>query len=334
MPKISLDLMQDIECRFALGEVSDVSLLAANDPVFSELKADDYKGYLRYRIATSFPNMIGPEMHGRYFGFHPQVLVNSYRSLLHQQVNLGHALKAYQAYRDRIIGCVVAVSVANTQRAPKQKIADTVDAAQYLDVVSVFYKMAEGVKDMLGNHTSSRQKQSVSIEAGPNMSDMTVYDPRDRSIHSLQEAAELYPKLLSMNKEKGIQIGKVDGVQFAFAPGGEDGSISFRGVGVTPNPAEKKTAKIIDLRASADDEICFAAMSVFDWEPGVPVRWKPVLYGSDSGQGRVVEVITEGSVSRYGMTKTATAADPLLDIKVHGKALRVIRHASSLEKIS
>jgi len=36
-----------------------------------------------------------------------------------------------------------------------------------------------------------------------------------------------------------------------------------------------------------------------------------------------------GSVTRHGMTKHATPADPLLDIKVHDKNLRVIRHGSS-----
>ena len=92
------------------------------------------------------------------------------KTLLHQQTNLGHMLKAYGSYRDRIIGSVVGVGVGNLQRCGgPQKIADSVDAAQYLDCVAVFYKMAEGVAAMLGNHTSSRQKQSVSIEAGTSM---------------------------------------------------------------------------------------------------------------------------------------------------------------------
>jgi hypothetical protein len=317
---------------FIATEESEVSFLAANDPVFSDLKPDDFKAYVRFRVATAFPALIGPEMHGRVFGFHPQVLVNSFRTLLHQQTNLGHLLKAYGAYRDRIIGNVVGVSVANLQRQTKQTMAATADAAQYLDVVAVIYKAAEGVKELLGNHTSARQKQSVSIEVGTTMGDLEVYDPRDGSILALSAATELYPKLLSVHKEKGIQIGKVDGVQFAFAAGGASGSVPFRGVGYTPSPAEKKTAKIIDLKASMFEDVCFAAMALPEWEPGGSVRWAPVLYGQDAGCGTVVEVIMAGSVTRHGMTKLATPADPLLDIKVRGKNLHVIRHAGSVSK--
>ena len=318
-----------------ITEETEVSLLASDDPVFSHLKPDDYKGYFRFRIATSFPNVIGPELHGRYFGFHPQVLVNSYKTLLHQQTNLGHMLKAYGSYRDRIIGSVVGVGVGNLQRCGgPQKIADSVEAAQYLDCVAVFYKMAEGVAAMLGNHTSSRQKQSVSIEAGTSMRDMSVFDPRDASILSMAEASALYPKLISMHPDpkKGLQIGKVDGVQFALAAGGDNGTIPFRGVGVTPTPAETSTAKIIDLKASLPDQILFAAMTIPDWEPGDSISWSPAIYGQDAGHGTVIEVIIDGSHTRHGMRKTASLADPLLDIKVIGKKLRVLRHSSSVKK--
>ena len=318
-----------------ITEESEVSLLAANDPVFSDLKPDDYKGYFRFRIATSFPAVIGPEMHGRYFGFHPQVLANSYKSLLHQQTNLGHMLKAYGAYRDRIIGSIVGVGVGNLQRCVgPQKVAATTDAAQYLDCVAVFYKMAEGVKDMLGNHISSRQKQSVSIEAGTTMQDMSVYDPRDGSILSMADAMAQYPKLITMHKDakKGLQIGKVDGVQFALAAGGDNGSIPFRGVGVTPTPAEVHTARIIDLKACASDEVCFAAMALPEWEPGSTVSWTKAHYGDDAGHGVVMDVIISGSHTLHGMRKTASASDPLLDIKVSGKKLRVLRHSTSVRK--
>jgi hypothetical protein len=333
MPDLDLSALQDTP--LIVSTETEVSLLAAGDPVFGDLKPDDFKAYVRFRIATAFPNVIGPEMNGRYFGFHPQVLVNSYRSLLHQQINLGHMLKAYGAYRDRIIGCAVGVAVGNLQRGPKQKIADSVAAAQYLDVVTVIYKAAEGVKDLLGNHTSARQKQSVSIESGAPLADYSVYDPRDQSIVTLQSAMEMYPDLIKFHKEKGLQIGKIDGSQFALAPGGEDGLVQFKGVGVTPSPAERNTARIIDLKAAGSDDVCLAAaMCMPEWEPGQSVRWMPIaLHGQDAGRGTVTEVIESGSVTRHGMTKTADPSDPLLEIKVHGKGIRVVRHASSVRKI-
>ncbi len=315
---------------------TEISMLAADDPVFSNLKPDDFKAYVRFRIATAFPNVIGPEMHGRFFGFHPQVLANSYRTLLHQQINLGHLLKAYGAYRDRIIGGAVGVQIGNLQRGPRQNIAGSVEQAQYLDVVAVIYKSAEGVRDLLGGHISARQKQSVSIESGGPLADHGIYDPRDGTILNLAAAAELYPGLLTKHKERGLQIGKVDGVQFALAPGGENGTVQFKGVGVTPNPAEQKTARIIDLKAAeGSEDLCFAALCLPDWEPGQPVRWTPLsLTGGDAGRGTVVEIIASGKVTRHGMTKIANETDPLLEIKVHGKNLRVIRHASSVRKIS
>lgn len=328
------DLIASAErCPCVVSSETEISLLSANDPVFSDLRPDDYKAYVRFRIATAFPNVIGPEMHGRFFGFHPQVLANSYRSLLHQQLNLGHLLKVYGAYRDRIIGGAVGVSVGNLQRQSRQSITDSVATAQYLDVVAVIYKAAEGVKDLLGNHLSSRQKQSVSIEAGAPIADHWVYDPRDRSLMPLQAAMEAYPKLISTHQEKGLQIGKIDGVQLALAPGGDSGSIQFRGVGVTPNPAEAQTARIIDLSA-ANDDLCFAALRVPMWEPGQDVRWTPILLGGDAGNGTVTEVIPAGSITRHGMTKSASESDPLLEIKVRGKNLRIIRHASSVAKIT
>lgn len=318
---------------FQLPCETEVSLLAANDPVFGELVADDYKGYFRFRIATAFPNVIGPEMHGRYFGMHPQVLANSYRSLLHQQTNLGHSLKAYGGYRDRIMGAIVGVQVGNLQRQMKQTIAATVAAAQYLDVIAVVHKQAEGVKDLLGNHASARQKTSVSIEAAPTVGELSVYDPRDASILSMEVATGLYPKLITVSKEKGLQIGKVDGVQFALAPGGTDGRVAFRGVGYTPNPAENpNTAKIIDLKAAeGSEEILFAAIAFSDWQPGMEVTWDAPLSGM-VGAGTIVDVIPSGSLTRHGMTKTATPADPLLDIKVHGRKLTVMRHSSSVKR--
>lgn len=329
----NFDLNQFDQIPIVVESETEVSFLSANDPVFTDLKPDDYKAYVRFRIATAFPNIIGPEMHGRYFGFHPQVLANSYRTLLHQQINLGHLLKVYGAYRDRIIGGAVGVQVGNLQRQTKQTIVDSVDSAQYLDVVAVIYKAAEGVKDLLGNHTSARKKQSVSIEAGGTLADSGIYDPRDRSILTVAQALELYPNLLSRHKERGIQIGKVDGVQMAFASGGESGIVQFRGVGVTPNPAERNTARIIDLRASAQDDVCFAALCMPEWEPGQPVVWNR-LGLEDSGKGTVVEVIASGKVSRHGMTKSASWSDPLLEIKVHGKNLRVVRHSSSVRKLA
>ncbi len=50
--------------------------------------------------------------------------------------------------------------------------------------------------------------------------------------------------------------------------------------------------------------------------------------GEPAGTGAIID----GSHTRHGMRKTASLADPLLDIKVIGKKLRVLRHSSSVKK--
>lgn len=312
-------------------EVTEVGLLAAADPVWKDFAADDYKGYIRFKICTAFPNVIGPEAHGRYFGFHPQVLANSWQGLLHQQTNLGHVLEAYGGYKDRIMGGIVGVSFPDA-RGRKWEIPDDVAKAPFLDCVAVFWKLASGVKTMVGNHQTARQKTSVSIEVGTTVEDLSVYDPRDRSIMGLEQAMEAYPNLITADSQRGIQIGRVDNVQFAFAAGHADGTVPFRGVGYTPTPAEAKTAKVVELRAAYEcGAACMAAMALPAWQPGDEVTWSPVFYGSDAGRGVVREVIMSGSHTRNGMTKIATPECPLLDIRVHGKSLSVLRHASSVK---
>lgn len=334
MPAINEDLLT-ADASFQLSEETEVSLLAAGDPNFGNFIADDYKAYFRFKICTAFPNVIGPEMNGRCFGFHPQVLANSYQSLLHQQTNLGHMLKIYGGYRDRIQGGIVEVSVGNVSRlGGSLKIPESVEKAPYLDCIAVLWKMAEGNKELLGKHLSAREKTSVSIEVGTTLADLWVYNPTDQSIHSMADATAAWPGLITQHKKNGIQIGKLDGVQFAFAAGGENGSVPFRGVGYTPNPAESKTAKIIDIHAAGPgEEIAFAATLRSEWEPGEPVQWQPVLYGQDAGRGTITEIIFEGSQTRHGLTKRASISDPLLVIKVHGKKLEVLRHSSSVKKI-
>lgn len=327
--------MKENDASFQISEETEVSLLAAGDPNFGNFVADDYKAYFRFRICTAFPNVIGPEMHGRCFGFHPQVLANSYQSLLHQQTNLGHMLKIYGSYRDRIQGGIVGVDVANAPRyGGKLTIPDSVEKAPYLDCIAVLWKMAEGNKELLGKHLTAREKTSVSIEVGTTLADLWVYNPADQSIHSMEEANSQWPGLITRHKKNGIQIGKIDGVQFAFAAGGADGSVPFRGVGYTPTPAEANTARIIDIHASSGaEDVSFAAVARWDWEPGQDVNWKRIIYDQDVGAGTIQEVVFSGSHTRHGLTKRASNNDPLLVIKVHGKKLEVIRHASSVKKI-
>jgi hypothetical protein len=309
----------------------DLRTIAANDPLWKGLQPDSNKAYVGFRICKSLPYVSGPEMHGRYFGMHPQVLADSYLSLLHQQTNLRHLLKAYGANEDRIVGTVVGVAFPE-KRGSKWEIPGSEADAPMIDVVAVLHKKAAGVAKLLGDHQSNRLPQSVSIEAVSKT--VLIYNPGDGSFVTIQEAVGKYgDKVVYRDEEKGWQAGKdADGHQLVFLQGGLDGKVDFEGVGYTPNPAEK-AAHITEIRAELEDGWRVAAMASMEWEPGMEVQWHPIL-SSDAGGGEIIEVITEGEHWVSGEKVAADAVHPVLRVKVRGKKLEVLRTAAFVQKKS
>ena len=168
-------------CEF----LTEVSQVLAGSEMWPEVKPDNFKAYLEYEICTSLPNIIGPEMHGRVIGYHPQVLANSYRSLLHQQNNLGHSMKVYGATRDRIVGTVVGVAFPDSSEP--WAVPASVAEAPKMRVLAVVHKAAEGVEKLLGKHLASREKMSVSIESTGPAKELAVFDPADGSFVNVRE---------------------------------------------------------------------------------------------------------------------------------------------------
>lgn len=333
MPEF-LNLFEEEYTKSEYFGETEVSVLAASSPLWKGLVADDFKAYVEYEICYSLPNVIGPEMHGRVIGYHPQVLAASYRSLWHQQNNLGHQLKIYGAANDRIVGTVVGVSFPDMPEGG-WVIPETVAQAPCMRVVAVVHKAAAGVDKLLGKHMTAKEKMSVSIESTGLTKDYAVYDPKDRSFVNITQAQEKFgDKILSFKKDKGLQLAKFEGRQLVLCPGGEDRQVSFCGVGYTPNPAEKM-AGIQEIRAEMEDgRIMVAAMASPEWDAGMDVGWTPIFQGADAGRGTVLEVIWEGKVVSHGQTFHADPAVPLLRLKVHGKKLEVIRHATSVRKLA
>ncbi len=304
-------------------------VIAAGDPLWQNLKPDDAKAYVGFRICKSLPAIAGPESHGRYFGTHPQVIANSYKSLLHQQTNLEHLLKVHGARRDRIVGTVVGVAFPE-KPGRGWEIPESVEAAPMIEVVAVLHKFAEGVDRLIGGHQSSKKPQSVSIEAwSPHP---YILDPGDMEFVALAEAVDRFEGAVTYTEERGWQAGMFEGRQLAFAPGGADKTVNYEGVGYTGTPAEKP-AHITEIRAELEDGVRLAATAGAEWEPGMDVSWTPVLWGRDAGRGTVVEVITEGEHRVGGILQKADAAHPLLTVKVAGKNLKVTRSAATLKKI-
>lgn len=322
--------MTTMNARFDLSG-SGLRLIAAGDPLWQDLRPDASKAYVGFEICKALPHVAGPEMHGRHFGFHPQVLAQNHQKLLHQQTNLGHALAAYGAYRDRIVGTVVGVAFpANYGR--RWELAESPEAAPAMQCVAVLHKRAEGVARLIGNHQSSKEVSSVSIEASS--TELHIYDPGDRSISPITEAVEKYGGAVQWSEKEGWQAGEFEGRQLAFAPGGTNGSVEFEGVGYVARPADSaaRITNIRAVRAETEHGLMLAAMAPAEWEPGDEVCWTPILAGRDAGRATVLEVITEGRCEVGGRMLEADAQFPILRLKVAGRAAEILRSAASVKK--
>lgn len=329
-------------------EVRDVTIHQASadgsfkagmgDSPFAEegYKPDRWKAYMEFEICAALPAITGPVSEGFYVGYTPQTLEMSHESLVHQQMNLNHILKAYALEEgkkssggDHIVGCVVATYFP---KAPMDgwKIGDDPAAAPAIRGMAVIHKLADGVNRVLGDHQTSRKKQSLSIEAITQLDNIGIYLPSrgPDKIVPITSLAEDDP-LLGVLELNPMKLGKVDGEQAIFVFG-MGRPIEMRGVGITPRPAEA-TAKIISFAAANRREIdggtmfAYAAAAVDQELSGRTIKFK-------SGRTGVVrEVFTEGKGRLRGCKWgiAASAEDPVLDIELPDKR-HVLRTLSSL----
>lgn len=126
---------------------------------------DDTKGYLRFSLSHGFPVVTQFGL-----GIHPQVAWQSYQTLLHQNFNLEHQMKAYtptkrgerNRARDRMVGTIVAVDFPRPQG--QRHMIDENSASKAITGIASFAKLAEGVDKILGEHQSGRHRYTVSME--------------------------------------------------------------------------------------------------------------------------------------------------------------------------
>lgn len=297
----------------------------------SGYKPDPYKAYLEFDICHSLPEIAGPVQALNYIGYNAQTLADSHQSLLHQQFNIRHLLKAYgneednKIARDRIIGCVVATSY------PKMPMGGWV-AGQSIPVraAATIFKLAEGVPKLLGDHLTSRNKQSVSIESVTNFGNIGVHRPSTGETWPILELPASFAKALSEYKGSIMpHVGKMGDEQLIVQYGiGQP--VFLRGVGMTANPAEQ-AARITNVQAEAlrkdlDAETLFVVSAEAEMKDmmGIPIKFK-------SGRtGRVIAVTTEGIASLpSGLRVSASIQDPALTIRfVDGS--KIIRRCSEV----
>ena len=309
---------------------------AAEDSLLAQsgFKPDRWKAYMEFDICHALPVVAGPVAQGFYVGYTPVGLEGSHASLFHQQVNLGHILKAYELEDgvknpkdDRIVGCTVAT------RFPKAppggwKIGDDPATAPCIRACAVIFKLANGVNRLMGDHQTSRQKQSVSIEAITSYDNLGIYFPSrgpDQIIPLMELEEEAIIEALTLNP---LSLAPVNGEQGVFVYG-INRPFDLRGVGITPRPAEAE-AKIISFAAETKEVnggtlVAMAASQVDQNLMGARIKF------ATGRTGEVKKVTTEGKARLTGCKWgiEASEADPMLEIILPDKR-KVLRTLSSL----
>ena len=135
------------------------------------LQADKSSAYVEFFLGHGFPVTT---IDGT--GIHPQVVANSYRTMLHKVFDLNHLMKEYDPQnnpRDRILGTVVGVefpayaqgATAGMPASPEGgwKVQGQRSAAPGIRAVAVMHKQAELVPQILRQHADGKQ-WTVSME--------------------------------------------------------------------------------------------------------------------------------------------------------------------------
>lgn len=293
----------------------NAATMPANPFVNEKHKPDLFKAYVDFEICHSFPQIIGPTMSGAYLGYHPAVLAANHDGLVHQWMNLRHQTKANDAEgkaRDRIVGCIIATYFPQAP-AMGWKIPEKPADAPFITARAVLFKLAEGMNRVIGDHQTSRQDWSVSIEVDATWENIGIYLPSTREIWSLNDVPDDLLEALTVDKKsKSLVIGKARGQQLAFAYGNTNGQLHFRGVGMTPNPAER-TARITSIKAEDGGELFSIAAEKVSQEVLTGTR---CTWAGDRYFGMVGEVVTSGKLIHpgQGWGIEASEEDPALKI--------------------
>jgi hypothetical protein len=228
---------------------------------------DDTKAYVEFYLSHGFPVVTSDRT-----AIHPQVVANSYGSLLHKVFNLGHIMRVYDAEnhaRDRILGSVVAVEFPPTPpggwtvpRDPSQ--------APGIHGVAVMHKMAEVVAQILGQHLSGKRRWTVSMETQFFVEESGfLVGERDALANDIGFAAEATPSdlrdlgylyvawakagpVMEVWDEARTRIKPVyQSRQIVFLLAGLDGQVHYNGVRLTPWGKEP-TAAVRQMVAEED----------------------------------------------------------------------------------
>jgi hypothetical protein len=223
------------------------------------LRPDATKAYVEFYVSHSLPVITTAGT-----ALHPQVVANSYHTMLHQVFDLNHIIKSYnpdQNARDRVLGNIVAVEFPPTPMGGWTVQADK-NKAPAIRAVATIGKQLEGADRIIGQHKSGRRTWTVSMENSYYLeeSGFLVRGQSGLTHHTTPDLAKLgYEYILWLDAPKELKacfdpaksesIKRWRGMEVVFLIGGMGGSVHYDGVGITPMGKERE-AEIVTMLAS------------------------------------------------------------------------------------
>ena len=257
------------------------------------LEPDMTKAYLEFRMGHAFhirPDGTPGGITAYGTATSARTLANSHGSLLHQLVDLGHRVKAYDGskdkdaiHRDYALGSIVAVDYPTTP-ADGWGLTLAADRVPHIHGAAVIHKQLEKVPQVLGEHLGGRHKWSVSLEmkfrrpesgfivhqrskgtksqraaldefspkTAPGCATGTAMQDLDLGYIVVESAPEDLVKCY--HKEENRVLKPWGDLPVTFLQGGWDGDNHFMGMGVVRYPAERE-AEIAQILAHDPDRL-------------------------------------------------------------------------------
>lgn len=277
-----------IKLPIQLTNFREADLSAESASPFAKLgyKADRWKAYVECEVCHSLPEGklvgAGQAANGNIIAFWPDVIASSHGALLHQQFNIRHKLAAYETddakkanAEDRIVGAIIATHVAPKPLEGWYAPGNTAGKGNHIRALAVVWKLAKGVNKLIGDHLASRVEQSVSIETIVSPKQLGIMRPSTGEGYAFADMPQVWADTIKASKPGLLpRAGAVDGEQLVLTYGIVGGSIEFRGLALTPDPAEE-TAKVLSITASkvSEETYALAAEAVSDTLIGRQVRF-------------------------------------------------------------
>jgi hypothetical protein len=238
------------------------------------LTPDLTRAYMECELAHAFPVVTVDNT-----ALHPQVVANSYHSMLHKVLDLGHLIVAYnpdENARDRVLGTVIAVEFPANEEHRTSNIEHRTSNGEWtvqserskapgIRAVSVIHRQLEDAEEIIQLQKAGKLQWAVSMEDKYDEDECGFCICGRREVEKWEESTpedlrtlgftyvpylEAPDELKSCFDLKNTKISadwkKQETIMLL---GGLNGSVHFMGIGLTPLGKEKE-ARVTQMLAS------------------------------------------------------------------------------------